>query len=90
MKPMAACKVLTLSIATGVSRRQVLELFKIVEFHDYIWILHEKCNQMSTNMPGIGFVIPEKDFEILEVFLEKSKVLFTPINSRIKPPVLYS
>ena len=27
---------------------------KIVEFHGHIWNYHEKCIQMSTNMPGIG------------------------------------
>ena len=27
---------------------------KILEFSDYIWDHHEKCIQISTNMPGIG------------------------------------
>ena len=29
---------------------------KIVEFHDYIWNLHEKCIQISTNMATVGLV----------------------------------
>ena len=51
--------------AAGVSRRQVQNLtifvkyFKIVAFHDHIWNYHEKCIQISTNMPSIGLVIPE-------------------------------
>ena len=42
--------------AAGMSRRQVqnvTKIFKIVEFHDYIWNHNEKCIQISTNMPGI-------------------------------------
>ena len=31
----------------------------IVKFHDHIWNHHEKCIQISTNMPSIGLVIPE-------------------------------
>ena len=31
---------------------------KIVEFHDHIWNHRGKCMQISTNMPGIGLVIP--------------------------------
>ena len=42
---------------------------KIVEFDDYIWNHNEKCIQISTNMPGIGLVIPEITCEMLE-FLE--------------------
>ena len=30
----------------------------IVEFHYHIWNHHEKCIQISTNMPSIGIVIP--------------------------------
>ena len=47
--------------ATGECRRQVKNVpnlvkyyFKIVEFHDHIWNHHEKCIQISTNMPSIG------------------------------------
>ena len=32
---------------------------KIMEFGDYICNHHEKCIQISTNMPGIGLVICE-------------------------------
>ena len=42
---------------------------KIVEFHDHILNHHEKCIQISTNMPSIGLVIPEITCEMLE-FLE--------------------
>ena len=38
----------------------------IVEFHDHIWNHHEKSIEISTNMPGIGFVIPEITCEMLE------------------------
>ena len=60
-KPVA--KILTLYHAAGVCRRQILKKnpkivknVKIVEFYDYIWNLDEKCNQTSTNMPGIDLV----------------------------------
>ena len=46
---------------SGVSRRQVQN---IVESLDYIWNLHDKCNQISTDMPSIGSVICEINFEI--------------------------
>ena len=32
---------------------------KIVECHDHIWNHHDKCIQISTNMPSIGLAIPE-------------------------------
>ena len=32
---------------------------KMLEFHDHIWNQHEKCIQISTNMPGIGSLIRE-------------------------------
>ena len=31
----------------------------ILEFGDYIWNHHEKCIEISTNKPGIGFEICE-------------------------------
>ena len=31
----------------------------ILEFGDYIWNHHEKCIEISTNMPGIGLEICE-------------------------------
>ena len=40
---------------------------KIVEFHDLIWNHHEKCIQISTNMPGIGSLIREIDVEMSEI-----------------------
>ena len=51
--------------AAGVSRRQVKNVTKvskisnILEFGDYIWNHHEKCIQISTNMPGIGLEMCE-------------------------------
>ena len=39
---------------------------KLVEFHYYIWIYHEKCIQMGTNMPSIGSVFREIRFEFGE------------------------
>ena len=29
---------------------------KMMEFHYHIWNRHEKCIEISTNMPGIGSV----------------------------------
>ena len=51
--------------AAGVSRRQVkmftkvLKNVNILEFGDYIWNHHDKCIQISTNMPGICLEIYE-------------------------------
>ena len=51
--------------ATGECRRQVKNItnlvknVKIVEFHYHIWNHHEKCIQISTNMPGLGLEIRE-------------------------------
>ena len=58
--------------AAGECRRQVknvtnfVKYLKIVEFHDHIWIHHEKCIQISTNMPSIGLLIVEIGFEFKE------------------------
>ena len=58
--------------AAGECRRQVKKLkiivknVEIVEFHYHIWNHHEKCIQISTNMPSIGLVIPEITCEMLE------------------------
>ena len=44
----------------GECRQHVINLTNfvknvlIVKFHGHIWNYHEKCIQMSTNMPGIG------------------------------------
>ena len=40
--------------------------FKFPEFGDDIQNLHEKCIEISTNMPGIGLVFPEIAFDISE------------------------
>ena len=51
--------------AAGECRRQVKNItnlvknVKIVEFHYHIWNHHEKCIQISTNMPGLGLEICE-------------------------------
>ena len=49
----------------------------ILEFRDYIWNHHEKCIQISTNMPSIGLVIPEIVFKFEEFSLVK-------INGRLQ------
>ena len=59
--------------AAGECRRQVNRItyfvknVKIVEFHDHIWNHHEKCIQISTNMPGIGSLICEIILEIKDL-----------------------
>ena len=56
----------------GECRRQVKNVknlvknCKIVEFQYHIRNHHEKCIQISTNMPSIGLVIPEITCEMLE------------------------
>ena len=40
---------------------------RIVEFYDHIWNHNEKRIQISTNMPGIGSLIPEIDVDISEI-----------------------
>ena len=58
-------KILNAYHAADMSRRQVQNVPKssknsnILEFHDHIWNHHEKCIQISTNMPGIGLEICE-------------------------------
>ena len=39
----------------------------ILELHDHIWNHNEKCIEISTNMPGIGSLIREIDFNISEM-----------------------
>ena len=46
----------------------------ILEIHYFNWNHHEKCIQMSTNMPSIGSVICEIGFEIKEI--SKGKISF--------------
>ena len=40
---------------------------RIVEFYDHIWNHNENRIQISTNMPGIGSLIPEIDVDISEM-----------------------
>ena len=59
--------------AAGMGRRQfknvtkVSTKVKIVEYHDKIWNYHEKCIQISTNMPGIGSLIHEIHVKITKI-----------------------
>ena len=59
--------------AAGECRRQVKKLtkfvknVKIVEFHYHIWNHHEKCIQISTNMPSFGLAFPEITCEMLNL-----------------------
>ena len=39
--------------------KQLQQTIRIVEFHDNFWNHHEKCIQISTNVPRIGLVICE-------------------------------
>ena len=49
-----------INTAAGVHKfTKIVKNVKIVEFHYHIWNHHEKCIQISTNMPGIGLVIRE-------------------------------
>ena len=53
---------------TGQQFNIMCTFFEIVEFHaDHIWNHNEKCIKISTNMPGIGVVIPEITCEMLEL-----------------------
>ena len=45
----------------------------ILEFYDYIWNRHEKCIQISTNMPGIGLGICEIAVEVSQFSENKIK-----------------
>ena len=63
--------------AAGECRQQVIlfthfvKIINILEFHDHIWNHHEKCIQISTNMPGIGSLICEIGLEMKELWGEK-------------------
>ena len=75
--------------AAGECRRQVKDLrnvvknVKIVEFHYHFWNHHEKCIQMSTNMPSIGLVIPEITCQMLvfENFEKTNTILLRKTNA---------
>ena len=71
--------------AAGECRRQVKDLtnvvnfFKIVEFHDHVWNHHEKYIEISTNMPVIGSLIRE-----INLKCEKANaILLSKINARV-------
>ena len=49
-------------------------------FHGQIWNHHEKCIEISTNMPSIGFVIPEITCEICE---KTNTSLLSETNARV-------
>ena len=57
--------------------------FKILEFDDYIWDLHEKCIKISTNMPGIGIVICEICLEMSESLGKKGTCLHGESHRRL-------
>ena len=42
---------------TSTKYHKIVKNINILEFGDYIWNHHEKCIQISTNMPGIGLDI---------------------------------
>ena len=44
-----------------------------LEFGDDFQIHHEKCIEISTNMPSIGLVIPEITFQMSDFFLKNRK-----------------
>ena len=74
--------------AAGECRRQfknatnLVKNVNIVELHDHIWNHHEKCIQISTNIPGIGSVIPEITCEML-AFEKTNTILFSKTNARV-------
>ena len=43
---------------------KMLKNVNILEFHDLIWIHHEKCIELIAHMSSIGLEIPEIAFEI--------------------------
>ena len=52
-------------------------------FHDHIWNHHEKCIQISTNMPGIGSLIRKIDVKISEIWETNILFLLSKTNTRI-------
>ena len=65
--------------AAGECRRQfknltnLLKKVKTVGFQYHIRIHHEKCIQISTNMPSIGLVIPEITCEMLRILRKQTQ-----------------
>ena len=72
--------------AAGVSRRQLKNVTKlsknvnILDFGDYIWNHHGKCIQMSTRMPGIGYLICEIDVTF-QKFEKGTRLLLSKSNA---------
>ena len=54
-----------------------------MELHDHIWNHHEKCIQISTNMPGIGLVNPEIAVKMSEVSKKACMILLSKTNARV-------
>ena len=52
---------------TGLKYLKIFKNVNILEFHEHIWNHHEKCIQISTNMPGIGSLIREIHINISEI-----------------------
>ena len=67
---------------TLISRRRVkkfttvLKNVNILEFGDFNWNHHEKCIQISTNMPGIGLILEKQtDFVWMVKAMTACKIL---------------
>ena len=52
---------------TGQNLTKFVKNVRIVEFYDHICNHNEKRIQISTNMPGVGSLIPEIDIDISEI-----------------------
>ena len=74
---------------TGQNVHKIFKNIKILEFGDYIWNQHEKCIQISTNMPGVGSLIREIDVKI-QKFEEESKIILLSKTSKTNARVLIS
>ena len=74
---------------TGQKITHFVKNVKIVEFHDHIWNPHEKCIQISTNMPGIGSLIRKIGLEIKAFCEGKPPFLHGDSISRVLSIKLY-
>ena len=54
----------------------------IWEFHDHIWNSHEKCIELSTNMPSFGSEIPEIAFGNFRILKKVEKFVHRKTNGR--------
>ena len=52
---------------TGQKFHKIVKNVQILDFGDYIWNHHEKCIEISTNMPSIGLIICEIGFEFEKI-----------------------